>query len=78
MPESALNKALEPHGFSYPEFVGPVTWGGLAASNTSGRSVDPYWGKPGDYLMGLEVVLPTGRDHSRPAPAPTAGPAAST
>ncbi len=73
VPESALNEALAPHGFSYPEFVGPVTWGGLAASNTSGRSVDPYWGKPGDYLMGLEVALPTGeviwtgtRSHRRP------------
>ena len=73
MAESALNKTLEPHGFSYPEFVGPVTWGGLAASNTSGRSVDPCWGKPGDYLMGLEVALPTGeviwtgtRSHRRP------------
>ena len=71
--ESALNKALAPHGFTYPEFVGPVTWGGLVSLNTSGRSVDSYWGKPGDYLMGLEVVLPTGeivqtgtRSHRRP------------
>ena len=60
VPESELNVALEPHGFTYPEFVGPVTWGGLVASNTSGRSVDSHWGKPGDYLMGIEVVLPTG------------------
>ncbi len=73
VPESALNKTLAPHGFTYPEFVGPVTWGGLVSSNTSGRSVDPYWGKPGDYLMGLEVALPTGeiiwtgtRSHRRP------------
>ena len=71
--ESALNEALAPHGFTYPEFVGPVTWGGLVSLNTSGRSVDSYWGKPGDYLMGLEVVLPTGeivqtgtRSHRRP------------
>lgn len=73
VPESELNVALEPHGFTYPEFVGPVTWGGLVASNTSGRSVDSHWGKPGDYLMGIEVVLPTGeivetgtRSHRRP------------
>ena len=71
--EQALNAALAPHGFGYPEFVGPVTWGGLASMNTSGRSVDPHSGKPGDYLMGLEVVLPTGeiietgtRSHRRP------------
>ena len=71
--EHVLNEYLAPHGFSYPEFVGPVTWGGLVSLNTSGRSVDPHWGKPGDYLMGLEVVLPTGeilqtgtRSHRRP------------
>ncbi len=71
--EQALNDILSPHGFSYPEFIGPVTWGGLASMNTSGRSVDPHTGKPGDYLMGLEIVLPTGeiiqtgtRSHRRP------------
>jgi len=58
--ERELNDALAPHGFSYPELVGPVTWGGLVSLNTSGRSVDPYVRKPGDYLLGLEVVLPTG------------------
>ena len=58
--EKELNVALDPDGYSYPEFIGPVTWGGLVSINSSGRSVDPYIGKPGDYVLGLEVVLPTG------------------
>jgi FAD/FMN-containing dehydrogenase len=71
--ETTLNAVLEPDGFSFPEFIGPVTWGGLTSMNTSGRSVDSHTGKPGYYLMGLEVVLPTGeivrtgtRSHRRP------------
>jgi glycolate oxidase len=34
--------------------------GGLIANNTSGHVIDPSIGKPGDYVLGLEVVLPNG------------------
>ena len=38
-----------------------MTWGGsLISLNSSGRSVDPYLGKPRDWVMGLQAVLPTG------------------
>ena len=53
-----MNAALEPHGFGYPEFVGPVTWGGLASIEHQRPLRRPATrGKPGDYLMGLEVCL---------------------
>ncbi len=56
-----LNKALHPEGYGYPELIGPVTWcGSLVSLNSSGRSVDPYIGKPRNYVLGMEVVLPTG------------------
>ena len=58
--ETELNKELAPHGYAYPELIGPVAWGSIVSLNTSGRSVDPNLGKPGDYVLGLEVVLPTG------------------
>ena len=34
--------------------------GGLISNNTSGHVVDACMGKPGDYVLGLEVVLPNG------------------
>jgi glycolate oxidase len=34
--------------------------GGLIINNTSGHVVDTCFGKPGDYVLGLEVVLPNG------------------
>lgn len=37
-----------------------ATMGGMVVNNTSGHIVDPSIGKPGDYLLGLEVVLPDG------------------
>ena len=37
-----------------------ATMGGLIANNTSGHIVDSSIGKPGDYVLGLEVVLPNG------------------
>ena len=59
--EIELNNELAAHGYAFPEFIGPVTWAGsLVSLNTSGRSVDPNWGKPRDYVMGLQAVLPTG------------------
>ena len=59
--EKALNRELAPQGYAYPELIGPVTWvGSLVSLNSSGRSVDPYIGKPRDYVIGLEGVLPTG------------------
>ncbi len=37
-----------------------ASMGGLVCNNTSGHIVDACFGKPADYIMGLEVVLPTG------------------
>lgn len=54
------NALLDPYGFRFPVAVEPVTWGGLASVNLSGHLVDVVSGKPGDYVHGLEVVLPTG------------------
>ncbi len=38
-----------------------ASMGGLIANNTSGHLVDACMGKPGDYVLGLEVVLPDGQ-----------------
>jgi len=46
-----------------PIFPGsePVaTLGGSVSVNTSAHAVDAALGKPGDYVLGMEVVLPTG------------------
>lgn len=37
-----------------------ASMGGLIANNTSAHIVDASIGKPGDYVLGLEAVLPTG------------------
>lgn len=58
-----LRKALTPHNALLPAFPGsePVaTIGGAVSVNTSAHAVDASIGKPGDYVLGLEVVLPTG------------------
>ena len=58
-----LRKALAPHKALLPIFPGsePVaTIGGSVAVNTSAHAVDASLCKPGDYVLGLEVVLPTG------------------
>ncbi|HDR15256.1 MAG TPA: FAD-binding oxidoreductase [Desulfobacteraceae bacterium] len=58
-----LRKALAPHNALLPAFPGsePVaTIGGAVSVNTSAHAVDASIGKPGDYVLGLEVVLPTG------------------
>ena len=59
--EIELNRELASHGYGFPDRIGPVSWvGSLLSLNTSGRLVDPYSGKPRDFVMGLEAVLPTG------------------
>jgi glycolate oxidase len=58
-----LRKALAPFNALLPVFPGsePVaTIGGSIAVNTSAHAVDATLAKPGDYVLGLEVVLPTG------------------
>lgn len=58
-----LNEFLAPHGYEFPIFPGShriASVGGGISINTSGHVVDSYQGKPGDYVLGLEVVLPTG------------------
>ncbi len=58
-----LRKALTPYNALLPAFPGsePVaTIGGAVSVNTSAHAVDASIGKPGDYVLGLEVVLPTG------------------
>jgi len=58
-----LRKALAPHKALLPVFPGsePVaTIGGSVAVNTSAHAVDASLCKPGDYVLGLEVVLPNG------------------
>lgn len=58
-----IDAELEKFGCNFPVYPTNVRssgMGGVVAINTSGMSVDPYLGKPGDYILGLEVVLPTG------------------
>ncbi|MFH2127665.1 MAG: FAD-binding oxidoreductase, partial [Pseudomonadota bacterium] len=55
--------ALAPHHAQLPIFPGSelvATIGGSISVNTSAHAVDSALGKPGDYVLGLEVVLPTG------------------
>ena len=58
--QQKLNEVLEPLGYRYPLAVGPVSWSALVGLNTSGHLVDVNVGKPGDYVLGLEVVMPDG------------------
>ncbi|MCG7854005.1 MAG: FAD-binding oxidoreductase, partial [Methanosarcinaceae archaeon] len=37
-----------------------ASMGGLVVNNTSGHVIDACMGKPGDYILALEVVLPSG------------------
>lgn len=58
-----LRKALDLHKAMLPVFPGsePVaTIGGAVAVNTSAHAVDATLCKPGDYVLGLEVVLANG------------------
>jgi glycolate oxidase len=54
---------VEKRGYFLPMAPGSrlvATMGGLVSNNTSGHIIDTSIGKPGDYVYGLEVVLPTG------------------
>mgnify|MGYP001033396466 CR=1 FL=1 len=59
-----LNDVLVKYGYWFPAYptcserVAGI--GGIISVNTSGDAFDPMLGKPGDYVSGLEVVLPTG------------------
>jgi glycolate oxidase len=56
-------KEIETRGYFLPFAPGSrlvATMGGLIANNTSAHVVDASIGKPGDYVLGLEVVLPSG------------------
>lgn len=55
-----LNKYLSSYGYSYPPSVPPVRWHSLVGLNTSGQLTEAYNGKPGDYVIGMQVVLPDG------------------
>lgn len=58
-----LRKALAAHNALLPVFPGsePVaTIGGSISVNSSAHAVDASLCKPGDYVLGLEVVLPSG------------------
>jgi len=58
-----LRKALEPYNALLPAFPGSeqvATIGGVVSVNTSAHAVDAAIFKPGDYVLGMEVVLPTG------------------
>jgi len=57
-----LNVALKPTGFGFPTAPGSgeaCTIGGMVALNASGMRAIKY-GATRDYVLGLEVVLPTG------------------
>jgi len=58
-----VRRALAEHSCMLPAFPGSeriATIGGIVATNTSAHAVDAALGKPGDFVLGLEVVLPTG------------------
>ncbi len=58
-----LRKELAQHNAMLPVFPGSelvATIGGAVAVNTSAHGVDAALGKPGDFVLGFEVVLPTG------------------
>lgn len=60
---NAVDLALAREGYFLPVYPGSklvATMGGMMAGNTSGHIIDACVGKPADYVLGLEVVLPTG------------------
>ena len=58
-----VKEALEKRGYFLPLVPGSIriaSIGGIISNNTSAHGVDTELGKPRDYILGLEVVLPTG------------------
>lgn len=58
-----LKTALEKEGYFLPLVPGSIrvaSVGGMINNNSSAHAVDTCMGKPRDYILGLEVVLPTG------------------
>ena len=58
-----LRKELANYNAMLPVFPGSelvATIGGAIAVNTSAHGVDAALGKPGDFILGFELVLPTG------------------
>ena len=58
-----VRQAIAPYKGLLPVFPGSeliATIGGAISVNTSAHAVDAALCKPGDYVLGLEVVLPTG------------------
>jgi glycolate oxidase len=58
-----VQEELGRHGYFLPMAPGSrliASMGGLIANNTSGHLIDTCLGKPGDYVLALEVVLPNG------------------
>jgi len=58
-----LNEKLAEFGYFFPVVPGServASLGGVLSVNSSGHSVDSALGKPANYILGLEVVLPTG------------------
>ncbi len=58
-----IASVLSEHGYFLPMWPGSrviASIGGLASNNTSGHVIDACIGKSADYILGLEVVLPTG------------------
>ena len=58
-----VRKELAQYNAMLPVFPGSelvATIGGAVAVNTSAHAVDAALGKPGDFVLGFEVVLPTG------------------
>lgn len=56
-----LNKKLERYGLFFPPDPGaPATIGGMAANDAKGIRAMKY-GSTGDHVLGLEVVLPSGK-----------------
>lgn len=58
-----VEKVLLKYNALLPAYLGSqlvATMGGVVSVNTSAHIVDAALGKPGDFVLGLEVVLPTG------------------
>ena len=56
-------ETLEKEGYFLPMHPGSIriaTIGGIVSNNTSAHCVDACIGKPGDYILGVQAVLPTG------------------